>query len=65
MVRNVSFEPLGNDRELVVSANHRMLVETYKAEMYFGELLVLLKAKDLVNDDDIYRREDRWICCQP
>lgn len=48
---------LGNTRDLVVSQQHRMLVESYRAELLFGEGSVLVKAKDLVDDRAIYIRE--------
>lgn len=48
---------LGNTRELVVSPQHRMLIEGWQAELWFGETEVFVKAKDLVNDSTIYVRE--------
>ncbi len=48
---------LGNTRDLVVSQQHRMLVESYRAELLFGENAVLVKAKDLVDNRAIYIRE--------
>lgn len=47
----------GNDRELVVSPQHRILVTGWQAQLHFGAEEVLVKAKDLVNGDTVYRRE--------
>ncbi|WP_055688140.1 Hint domain-containing protein [Litoreibacter arenae] len=48
---------LGNTRDLIVSPQHRMLLEGWQAQLWFGEDEVLVKAKDLVNDTTIYVRE--------
>ena len=48
---------LGNERDLVVSPQHRMLLSGWKAELLFGEPQVLCAAIHLVNGDTIYRRE--------
>ena len=45
---------MGNDADLRVSPQHRMLVEGWKAELLFGEEQVLASAKHLVNGDNIY-----------
>jgi hypothetical protein len=45
---------MGNDRDLRVSPQHRMLVEGWKAELLFGEDQVLAAAKHLVNGESIY-----------
>jgi hypothetical protein len=45
---------LGNDRELRVSPQHRMLITGWRAEMLFGEPEVLVAAKHLINGDTIY-----------
>ena len=48
---------LGNDRDLRVSPQHRMLLQGWQAEMLFGELEVLATAKSLLNDQTILRDE--------
>ena len=48
---------LGNDRDLRVSPQHRMLLQGWQAEMLFGEEEVLATAKSLVNDHSILREE--------
>ncbi len=48
---------LGNDRDLRVSPQHRMLLQGWQAEMLFGEEQVLATAKSLVNDHSILRDE--------
>ncbi|MEO1613214.1 MAG: Hint domain-containing protein, partial [Pseudomonadota bacterium] len=45
---------LGNERELRVSPQHRMLVKSWRAEMLFGEEEVLVKAVDLVDGESVY-----------
>jgi hypothetical protein len=44
---------LGNQQELWVSQQHRMLLTGWRAELYFGEAEVLVAAKHLVNSDTI------------
>ncbi|MEM8978353.1 MAG: choice-of-anchor L domain-containing protein [Pseudomonadota bacterium] len=44
---------LGNHRTLMVSPNHRVLLEDARAEILFGEPEVLVSAKHLVNDCSI------------
>lgn len=53
----VRFAPgaIGNDRELVVSPQHRVLVEGWRAELLFGADEVLVAARHLVNGDTIHR----------
>ena len=45
---------LGNDTDLFVSQQHRMLICDWRAELLFGEDEVLVAAKHLVNGDTIY-----------
>ncbi|QFT59558.1 hypothetical protein FIU94_12055 [Sulfitobacter sp. THAF37] len=47
---------LGNDRDLVVSPQHAILLQDWRAELFFGQEEVLVRAKDLLGHDGIYRR---------
>lgn len=47
---------LGNSAPLMVSQQHRMLVEGWRAELFFGEGPVLVPAVHLVNDTNIRLR---------
>ncbi len=47
---------IGNDRDLTVSQNHRVLLSGWKAEMLFGETECLVAAKSLINGETIYQR---------
>ncbi|WP_170329503.1 Hint domain-containing protein [Ruegeria arenilitoris] len=47
---------LGNARDLVVSPQHRMLVQDWRLQLYFDTDTSLVRAMDLVDDDQIYRR---------
>lgn len=49
---------MGDHGRTEVSPNHRVLMQSAMATLMFGEDEVLAKAKDLVNDKTIYRRED-------
>lgn len=44
---------LGNDRDLWVSPQHRMMLAGWQAEVLFGEREVLATAKSLINDETI------------
>lgn len=44
---------IGNTRPLLVSPQHRMLLDDWRAEVYFGEEQVLIAAKALVNGQTI------------
>ncbi|MEM0922296.1 MAG: Hint domain-containing protein, partial [Pseudomonadota bacterium] len=48
---------MGNDRDLKVSPQHRMLICDWRADLMFGEPEVLVAAKDLINGDTVYRAE--------
>ena len=55
----IEFAPgsIGNKELLRVSPQHRMLVDDYRAELYFGSEEVLAAADFLVNGETILRRE--------
>ena len=47
---------LGNDRDLLVSPEHRMLVTGWAAELFFGEAEVLVAAKHLLGKPGVVRQ---------
>lgn len=47
---------LGNQRKLMVSPHHRMLVRGARIEMLFGQPEVLIAAEDLIDGDKIFRQ---------
>jgi hypothetical protein len=47
---------LGNERDLVVSPQHAILLEDWRAELLFGQEEVLVRAMDLLGHDGVYRR---------
>lgn len=52
---------LGNTRDLIVSPQHRMLLQGWRAEMLFGADEVFAAAKHLVNDQTILRRTGGFV----
>lgn len=44
---------LGNDKVMMLSPQHRVLLQGWRAEMFFGESEVLVSAKHLINDKSI------------
>jgi hypothetical protein len=52
---------LGNDVDLRVSPQHRMLITDWRAQLLFGVDSVLIAAKDLVNNDTIYVEESAQV----
>lgn len=46
---------LGNIRDLVVSPQHCILLEDWRAQLLYGEDEVLVRAVDLLNMDGVYR----------
>lgn len=59
----IRFAPgaIGNAQELLVSAQHKILVSGWRAELLFGEADVLVAAAHLVNVDTIHRAPRRHI----
>ncbi len=47
---------LGNDRDLVVSPQHAILLDDWRAELLFGQDEVLVRAVDLLGHDGVYRK---------
>ena len=44
---------MGNERDLLVSQQHRMLLSSWRSQLFFGEDEVLVAAKHLVNGHEI------------
>ncbi len=59
----IRIEPnvMGNDRPLLLSPQHRVLLSGWRAEIMFGEDQVLVAAKHLVNDKTIRRSPMRHV----
>lgn len=53
----ISAGALGNDRDLIVSPQHRVLIEGWAAELYAGQDAVLVPAKHLVDGRKIHVME--------
>ncbi len=47
---------LGNTRDLVVSPQHAVLLSDWRAEVFFGEEQILIRAVDLLGHDGVFRR---------
>ncbi|WP_299546100.1 Hint domain-containing protein [uncultured Tateyamaria sp.] len=58
---HISAGALGNDRDLIVSPAHRMLISDWRAQMLFGADEVLVSAANLVRGDLIYRAPMRTV----
>ncbi|WP_298912718.1 Hint domain-containing protein [uncultured Roseobacter sp.] len=52
----ISAGVLGNTTELIVSPQHAILVEDWRAELLYGSSDVLVRAIDLLSHDGVYRR---------
>lgn len=52
----ISRGALGNDAELLISPQHRMLLTGWRAEIFCGQTEVLAAAKSLINGDTIARQ---------
>lgn len=59
----IRFAPksVGNDHELLLSPQHKVLVSGWKAELFFGEGEVLVAATHMINGDTIHRAPRRTI----
>ena len=52
---------MGNHRDLIVSPQHRMMLEGWQQEMLFGELQTLAPAINLINDTTITRQRGAFV----
>ncbi len=48
---------LGNTQDLIVSPNHRMLIEAQAADLLFGETEVFVSAKHLLGSDGVSKKQ--------
>ena len=46
----------GNTEDLIVSPQHSILITGWRAELFYGEDEVLVRAVDLLGHDGVYRR---------
>ena len=51
----------GQDRDLIVSPQHRVLFQGYRAELLFGESEVLVAAKHLIDGMDVTQDEQEMV----
>ncbi|MCF2870252.1 Hint domain-containing protein [Octadecabacter sp. G9-8] len=51
----------GQDRDLIVSPQHRVLFQGYRAELLFGETEVLVSAKHLIDGMDVTQDEAEMV----
>ncbi|WP_299612183.1 Hint domain-containing protein [uncultured Tateyamaria sp.] len=52
----ISARTLGNDHDLIVSPQHAILLNDWRAELLFGQDEVLVRAKDLLCMEGVYRK---------
>ncbi|MEM8654499.1 MAG: Hint domain-containing protein [Pseudomonadota bacterium] len=52
----ISAGTLSNDRDLIISPQHAILLRDWRAELLFGSDEVLVRAKDLLCLDGVYRK---------
>ena len=59
----IRFAPgaFGNDKELLLSPQHKVLVSGWRAELFFGQDEVFVAAQHLVNHDTIHRAPRRQV----